>query len=94
MDRSDIQKIQDAKNKKRLLLYKKLSSKCFKKIETAVLRDKSFYMYQVEAFQIGYPLYNITQYVTYLIKILKHKGFFVKFLQPNIVFISWGFGDF
>ena len=28
----------------------------------------------------------MTQYITYLIKILSHKGFFVKFIKPNLNF--------
>ena len=91
MDSRDVKKIQYEKNKKRLEMYKKLSKKCFSRIEHSVVNNQSFCMYQIVAFQFGYPLYNMTQYITYLMKILNHKGFFVKFVKPNIIFISWGF---
>ena len=92
MDIKDVNNIQHEKNKQRLALYKKLSKKCFRRIENCVVSGEAFCLYQIEAFHLGFPLYNMTQFITYLIKILNHKGFTTKYIQPNIVFISWGFG--
>ena len=92
MDTNKVYRIQHEKNKQRLLLYKKLSKKCFNKIEKCVISGEAFCLYQADAFNVGFPIYNMTQFITYLIKILNHKGFVTKYIQPNIVFISWGFG--
>ncbi len=91
MNTEDVHNIQHEKNKQRLVIYKQLSQKCFKKIEQCVQNGVPHCMYQIPAFQIGFPLYNMTQYITYLMKVLQHKGFLVKFIKPNLLFISWGF---
>lgn len=92
MDVGEVYNVQNESNKKRLAMYKNLSKSCFNKIAKSVRDGHPYCVYNVPAIQIGYPLYNMTQYITYLIKLLKLKSYMVKFIPPNTLFISWGFG--
>lgn len=86
---NDINNIQSKKSEKRLKLYKKLSEKCFLRIKNAVLKEETYCYFVVKQYYIGYPLYNMSEFIIYTIDVLKNKGFHAFHIKPNIIYISW-----
>ena len=72
-------------------IYGKILNRAHSKIKvTSRLKIKEqFCFYVVPEFMIGVPKYNLADCTNYVIDKLVENGFFVKFTEPNLLFISW-----
>lgn len=83
--------IQD-KNKRverRKECFDKVLDQCCSKIKKAAKLDKTFCLYDVPEFILGYPLYNINECMTYVIDKLAKNGFAVQYFFPRYIVVSW-----
>jgi hypothetical protein len=85
----DIKKFVEEKEKRRIRVFENIYQLCLKKIETSVLKEDDFCLFQVPEFILGYPTYNLGHCIQYCIYILKKNGFVTQYFYPNIIKISW-----
>ena len=70
-------------------IIKKILEVCIVSIKNINLTGTTEYVYEVPAFIIGFPLYDISG-VTGLVSLeLKRKGFKTTFIHPNKIHILW-----
>ena len=74
-----------------LELFKKMLNKVHQKIKTVSRqkRDEQMCWYLVPEIIIGVPKYDQGACIAYLIDKLKINGFNVRYVHPNLLFISW-----
>jgi hypothetical protein len=85
----DIKKEYLAKEKRRLDVYKKITSSCFKKIKLAVENEEIYCFYSIPEYIPGIPLFNMTDCVMFMLNELKDKGFNSRYVHPFMVYITW-----
>jgi hypothetical protein len=75
----------------RLEIYNKLLLRIHKKIQTASkLREQSnFCSFVMPQVLIGYPNYNHKECLQYILNVLDEDGFKHKYIEPNLLLISW-----
>lgn len=79
------------KNLKQLSIFNKILNRIHKKIKITS-RNKSgdkYIWFNVPEYIFGEPIYNKAECLSYLVKELESNGFFVNYLHPNNLFISW-----
>lgn len=94
---SDKLNIDDLYEKKRLYdlntltLFKKMLNSVHQKIKTASRqkRDEQMCWYLVPEIILGVPKYDQGACIAYLMDKLKTNGFNVRYVHPNVLFISW-----
>jgi hypothetical protein len=86
---NDIQQKQNAKDKYRMQVHKRLLEKCYYKIKTASESEESYCLYRVPEFIIGEPIYNLPECILFIITNLKNSGFLIKYYKPNLIYITW-----
>jgi hypothetical protein len=81
------QKIQDIKQ---LSTFNKILNRVHKKIkDVAKKRADKHVWFVVPGFIFGDPIYSNTDCIAFIISKLTLNGFFVRFIDPNMLFISW-----
>lgn len=85
----DIHKKQVEREKNRQFIYNKITKKCFQKIKDTSDNEEEYCFFKLPEFIMGYPLFNMTECVMYLINVLKDKGFNCRFVQNFVIYISW-----
>lgn len=85
----DIHKKQKDRENNRISIYKKIASKCFKKIKETSLNECTFCFYQLPEYIPGLPIYNITECVMFILNLLKEKGFNARYCEGFYIYISW-----
>lgn len=85
----DIHKKQKDKENNRLAIYKKIASKCFKKIKETSMNEGTFCFYRLPEYIPGLPIYNITECVMFILNLLKEKGFNARYCDGFYIYISW-----
>ena len=85
----DIHKKQLEREKNREFIYNKITKKCFQKIKDTSNNEEEYCFFKLPEFIVGYPLFNMTECVMYLINILKEKGFNCRFVENYVIYISW-----
>lgn len=88
---NDIQRKQMEKKKKRLEIYNRLLQNTYKRIKNAVEKDETYCLYQCPEYITGYPIYNLTECVLFILKHLKEKGFQCRYVHPFVIFVSWNY---
>jgi hypothetical protein len=86
---NDIYKMQNDKETLRLKTYTKILNKCYAKVRHTVNRNEHSCLYNVPDFLPGVPVYEVKHCIRFLIIRLTANGFNCKYIQPNIIFISW-----
>lgn len=87
-----IKKEREANKKK---CYKKVLKQIICGVETVMVQDIDFLVYEVEPFMIGEVDYNMLECIDYIIKkINKDKNFGkileqINFIEPNVLYIKW-----
>ena len=80
---------QDKKVLNRLKLFDDILVQIHNKIKLNS-KNKTFYCtHQIPEFLIGKPLYKVEELRKYLIDSLKRDKFYVLYIHPNLLFISW-----
>ena len=85
---NDLEKKQKEKHKENHKIYKQLLEDCEKKIEYQSSIGNTLFVYQVPYMKMGFPIYNITHAIMYIIRKLKENGFQVMNLIENKLFIT------
>ena len=75
----------------KLALFNKLLNRIHVKIKTVSRQklDEQFCWFLVPETMIGVPKYDQAACIAYLIDKLKSNGFNVRYIHPNVLFISW-----
>lgn len=75
----------------KLALFNKLLNRVHIKIKTISRQkvDEQFCWFLVPETILGVPKYDQGSCIAYLIDKLKHSGFNVRYIHPNLLFISW-----
>jgi len=87
----EIHKKQRDKEKMRIKIYEKISAKCFNKIKETANNEVTYCFFQMPEYIPGYPIYNMTECIMYLIDLLHEKGFKARYCDKFLIFISWNF---
>ena len=78
-------------NNNKIKIYQKILQRVHKKIKT-ISRSRNcdeHCFYHVPEFVLGVPIYDTSTCITYVIDKLLDNGFNVKYIHPNMLFISW-----
>jgi len=86
---NDIQKKQFEREKNRKKIYHIITKKCFQKIKETSNNEDTYCFFQLPEFIPGFPLFNMTECVMYLLEILKEKGFSSRYVDGFMIYISW-----
>ena len=78
-----------SKENNRKKIYLNILQLCYKKINSASEKDQPFCIYTLPEFIYGYPLYNMTECVLYILQNLNKNGFSCKYFNPYVIFITW-----
>jgi hypothetical protein len=75
----------------RLDIYNKLLIKIHSKIKIAsrLRNSENFCSYVMPEVLIGYPNYNLSDCLVFIIDRLQKDGFLTRYIHPNLLFISW-----
>jgi len=75
----------------KLALYNKILNRIHVRIKTASRQkaDENFCWYVVPEIRIGVPKYDQAACIAYIMDKLKINGFNVRYIHPNLLFISW-----
>ena len=75
----------------KIKIYQKILQRVHKKIKTISRSRKceKHCFYHVPEFVLGVPIYDTSTCITYIIDKLLDNGFHVRYIHPNMLFISW-----
>lgn len=73
--------------------FDKVLDLCHKKIILQTNHSKLNCFYEVPLYVFGFPIYDLTQCIEYLISTLETEGFLVKYFFPKYLYISWDFEE-
>ena len=93
-ERIDMEELYERKQKeeaKRREIYNKILTRVHKQIKSVSKKRNadSFTFYVVPEFIFGIPKYDLNLCIAHVMNELEENGFLVKFIQPNMIFISW-----
>ena len=86
---NDLQKKAKEREQNRHKIYFKISKKCFEKIKEMSSNDQIYCFFKIPEYIPGYPLFNMTECVLYLLNLLKEKGFHSRYVEGYMLYISW-----
>ena len=81
--------IQKEREKKKFITFEKIHSNIETKIVKASASNFYYIWYEIPQYIIGFPLYNYTECLEYIIEKLKKDDFKIEKYEPNILLISW-----
>ena len=87
----DLYQINHKRDLKQLSIFNKILNRIHKRIESVGKnrRNEKHVWFTVPGYIFGEPLYDNGEIIGYLVSKLKDNGFFVKYVHPNTLFISW-----
>ena len=82
---------QQRRDLKQLSVFNKILNRINKRITTTaqMKRDDKYIWYQVPPYIFGEPIYDQTDCIAYVVTKLAENGFYVKYINPGTLFISW-----
>src|SRR6056300_1198956 len=86
---NDLQKKARDREQNRNKIYYKISKKCFEKIKEMSDNEQHYCFFKIPEYIPGYPLFNMTECVMYLLNLLKEKGFHSRYVDGYMLYISW-----
>jgi hypothetical protein len=78
-------------NDNKIKIYQKILQRVHKKIKT-ISRSRNcekHCFFHVPEFVLGVPIYDTSTCITYIIDKLLDNGFNIRYIHPNMLFISW-----
>jgi hypothetical protein len=88
----DLYEKRQKRDLKQLSIFNKILNRIHKRIE-ATSRNKNsnetHIWYLVPEFIVGQPIYDKGECLGYLVTQLEQNGFFIKYIHPNTLFVSW-----
>ena len=85
----DLIKSQKEREKIKFKTFSKIYSNIEKKITIASSSNFYYVWYEIPEFIIGFPLYNVNDCKSYVIKELKNNDFTIEEFDNNIILITW-----
>lgn len=84
--------LKQKKDLNRMKIYNKLIDKIHNKIKytSKLLKNEEFCSFIMPEVLLGYPNYNFKECLYFILDNLKDDGFNVRYIHPNLLFISWG----
>jgi len=76
-------------SEKIFITFKELLKKCNTLIKFANQKKQSDIIFDVPKMLLGYPSYDYDECLCYLILKLRNNNFFVKYIYPSQLYISW-----
>lgn len=86
---NDLQRKAKDKEKNRNKIYFSITKKCFDKIKETSSNDETYCFFKIPEYIPGYPLFNMTECVLYLLNILQERGFLCRYVDKYILYITW-----
>ena len=79
------------RDQKQVSVFNKILNRINRRIMTTsrMKRDETYIWYQVPPYIFGEPIYDQTDCIAYVVTKLADNGFFVKYINPGTLFISW-----
>jgi hypothetical protein len=76
---------------RQLSVFNKILNRINTRIKTSsqMKRDETYIWYQVPPYIFGEPIYDQTDCIAYVVTKLVENGFYVKYINPGTLFISW-----
>lgn len=76
---------------KQLSIFNKILNRIHKRITTTnrMRRNDKHIWFQVPDYIFGEPLYDQGDCIAYIVTKLQDNGFFIKYMHPNTLFVSW-----
>ena len=93
-DKINIDELYDRNHRredKMLSIFKKILNRLHKRIEITAKQkpNEKYIWFTVPSYIFGEPTYEHGQCIAHIIQNLADNGFYVKYLAPNTVFVSW-----
>lgn len=88
----DLYEKKQKRDLKQLSIFNKILNRIHKRIECTSKNkncDETFIWYLVPEYLVGQPIYDKGECLGYLVSQLENNGFFVKYVHPNALFVSW-----
>jgi len=89
---SDLYNIKNKKDASKHNTFNIIIEKCHKKIKNIALQGGMNIFYEIPYVVIGFPLYNISDCIEYVVDALRKNGLLVQILpypNNNTIYISW-----
>ena len=88
---NELYDLRNKKNGNKTIIYDKLLEKCHKRMRVAANNSGLNCFFEIPAFTIGMPLYNVDDCTNYIVDSLRRTGFLVQVLPRyrGIIYISW-----
>lgn len=87
---SQLHKEIEKRESKKIKTYQNVLEKCYERIKTVNSKSNDCYcLYICPTVIFGFPLYNITKCIIYIMDDLIKNGFKVSYTHPNLLYISW-----
>jgi len=79
------------RDQRQLSVFNKILNRINKRITTTsqMKHDDKYIWYQVPPYIFGEPIYDQTDCIAYVVTKLAENGFYVKYINPGTLFISW-----
>lgn len=79
------------RDQRQLSVFNKILNRINKRITTTaqMKREDKYIWYQVPPYIFGEPIYDQTDCIAYVVTKLAENGFYVKYINPGTLFISW-----
>ena len=76
---------------KQLAIFNKILNRIHKRITVTARtkREEKFIWFTIPEYIFGEPIYDKTDCIAYIITKLETNGFFIKYVHPNTIFVSW-----
>jgi hypothetical protein len=76
---------------KQLSIFNKILNRIHKRITTTnrMKRSDKYIWFAIPEFIFGEPIYDKGDCIAYVVSKLNENGFFIKYMHPNTLFISW-----
>ncbi len=85
----EIAKIQEARQKRELEVYKNVFAKVQYKIYIYASNGSKACVYKVPSFIFGFPLIDVPKTIEYIVAKLNHQGFVAMQLDHENIYINW-----
>ena len=89
MDIRELHKYQIQKERKKIIIYDKVLSRCFHKIKIFAKNSQTYCFFEVPNIILGLPYFNLDNCIHYIMQRLIDYNFKAIFINPNILFITW-----
>ena len=79
------------RDQRQLSVFNKILNRINRRIQTTsqMKRNDKYIWYDVPAFIFGEPIYDQTDCIAYVVTKLAENGFYIKYINPGKLFISW-----